>query len=695
MEILSPAGNMQHIETAIKNQSDAVYGGLKNWNARHKAMNFSIEEYNEVVKKLHENNIKFYLTLNTLVLDEELEDIMNFLKNPRNELPDAFIVADLGLIKILKREFPNVELHFSTQFGSHNMDDVECIKKLGGSRVILAREMTEQEISNIRDTSEIDVECFVWGSQCISYSGLCFFGSLINGGSGNRGKCIITCRDVYESNEKKGHLLYVPDLDSINKFYEIDGIDCYKLEGRRRPAEEIGKIISQIKNKEKSSLENGFVYGKNVSKSNLFEIINSRIKPMVLKSDLNEINKYDVFMRFENDVPISFVKEEVGENIYYVYSEYLKKYDVNLKNLNFEFKTSGKFVDEILYMNYKGEGKTFFNNRDDRDIIFFNVDEFVSEVESLNSNINVYKVKYKHENLPLTISKTMINEIKKFIFEDCKDKDNKYKSSENLKLERLYVETNEEEVIKKFIDDNSIKIIFNIGSKENLVNIERFVNLFGDRVIYKLPIFNWDSTNLMPYYSLLQDKEVMFTKLSQLFKTDKIAFKKKYVDYTIYIWNKVSLDTLNKFNIDEFSASPELSYERNASIFENENMQFVVGGKLPLVYTRQCFDHIYKCSSCFFNESDKGINNIDKQMDFKVICQTDHRFIIYNKPILNNFTRFEPQENISYRYVTYGQTVNEIEKSIKLFKSDDYYNQLKNTDTWKDSYECNVLEGRN
>ena len=200
MEILSPAGNNIHINVAIEEKSNAVYGGLKKWNARNNAVNFSIDEYNRNIKKLHENNIKFYLTLNTLMLDEEIENIITLLKSGKIELPDSFIVADIGLILRLKREFPNVDLHISTQFGAHNIEDLIFLEKLGVKRVILARELTLNEINKLKKNTTLEIETFIWGSQCLSYSGLCFFWSFINGGSGNRGKCSILCRDVYEVN---------------------------------------------------------------------------------------------------------------------------------------------------------------------------------------------------------------------------------------------------------------------------------------------------------------------------------------------------------------------------------------------------------------------------------------------------------------------------------------------------------------
>ena len=246
MEILSPASNLEHIKVAIDHNANAVYGGLKNWNARNKAINFTYEEYNYLIDELHKHNIKFFLTLNILMLDDEIEDVIEFLKN--NKLPDSFIVADVGLIKRLHKEFPNVPLHFSTQFGCHNIDDVNYIETLGADRAILARELTLEEIQNIKAKTNIEIECFIWGSQCLSFSGLCFFGTLINGGGGNRGKCMITCRDLYSINNDLGHYLYVSDMDCINLKSKLKDIDCLKIEGRRRAPSEIAKVIDDINN---------------------------------------------------------------------------------------------------------------------------------------------------------------------------------------------------------------------------------------------------------------------------------------------------------------------------------------------------------------------------------------------------------------------------------------------------------------
>ena len=696
MELLCPAGNQSHIDVALENNVDAVYGGLKEWNARHKALNFSINEYNEVIKKLHANNIKFFLTLNTLVLDNEMIDIIQFLKEPTTELPDAFIVADIGLIKELKKEFPNIELHFSTQFGIHNLDDIELAISLNADRVILARELTKSEIDYLRANTSIDIECFIWGSQCLSYSGLCFFGSLMNGGSGNRGKCIITCRDVYSIDNNEGHLLYIPDLDCTNLLPELSEIDCIKLEGRRRPAAELDKIIKQIKNKDISKNETGFIYGKKVKDNNLYENINSRTKPIFKGNELDEISPYDIFMEFENNHPLKFSRDLQNENVYYVYSEYKKPYSLYNKNLSLDLTIRDGYIEEILYLNYKGEGKTFSDEYGSLSDYYeeISIDQLVNKIEHIYPSINVYKIKYKrNKDNKYLINKNVLTELLEFTKNDYQDKKIISKKNNFGGIQKLYLETNDLNVVSKFINQDYVKIIYSIGSKENLKVIDTITEKYGDKIIYKLPIFNWDSEDLTDYYIHLENKEVMFTKVSQLFKTKHLTFKRKYVDYSIYVWNKNALEYLKSYDIDVFTVSPELSFEQNIKIFDNSNIQFIIGGKLPLVYTRQCFDHLYGCMGCTYGKS-KCIQNKDKEMDFKIICEKDHRFLISNVPILNDFTKHNCNNLMTFRYVTYGHTLSEIEESVEMFKNNDYYSFMKNNEIWKDSYECNLLEGR-
>lgn len=399
MELLSPAGNLKHVDLAINKKVDAVYGGLKEWNARNKAMNFSIEEYNRVVKQLHKNGIKFYLTLNTLVFDEEIEDIINFLERKDTILPDSFIIADIGLIRKINNKFPNVPLHFSTQFGIHNITDCNFAENLGAERAILARELTFDEIKNIKENTRLEIENFVWGSQCISFSGLCFFGSLINCGNGNRGKCVITCRDIYQVENNEGHFLYVPDLDCTAMINNLEnlGIDCIKLEGRRRNPKELSNIIDDIRSNNYRKEQNGYIYGEKIKNNKLHEQINKRIKPICNIKEITNITPYDIFIKYENGIPQEFIAKNLenvdNESIFYVFSEYKEVFKFDKKNISIDLSINGNIIESALYVNSKGEGKTF-NDIKENDYNTFEIEEFINDINMLGEDINLYKLKY-------------------------------------------------------------------------------------------------------------------------------------------------------------------------------------------------------------------------------------------------------------------------------------------------------------
>lgn len=691
MEILSPASNMKHIQIAIDGSANAVYGGLKKWNARNKAINFNDEEYNLLIDMLHQNNIKFFLTLNILMLDNEIDEVIRFLKN--NKLPDAFIVTDLGLSKELRKTFPNIPLHFSTQFGAHSVDDVNYIKSINGERAILARELTLDEINNIKNNTDIELECFIWGSQCLSFSGLCFFGTLINGGGGNRGKCIITCRDIYNVNNAKGHHLYVPDMDAINLINRLNNIDCVKLEGRRRNPNEISSVLNNIVNHIKSKKNTGYLFGTSLMENKLYEKINARINPFMNASDLENINSDDICIKYLDDIPYEFSTDYNDPNVKYVYTEIKKSYNINKKNLSFDLTIENNIIKEVLYMNYRGSGHTFLI--DDNNLIEFNIDDFINDIEFKNNDINVYKIKYKRSNSNiLKINKHKYEELTNYILNDCVSK--KYISVKNdIMFKKIYLETNDINVVDEFINDEFVKIIYDIATVNNLKNINSVVKKYDDKIIYKLPLFNWKSEVLSPFLRLLENKEIMFTRFTQIDLCKNINFKKKYTDYTVYIWNKKTLAYLKDNGINEFTISPELSYQTNKNIFENEHIQAVIAGKLPLVYTRNCFEHLFNCKNCKKNQCiKKNIKNEDKNLDFEIFCNDDYRYILNKQPMLNDYSKVVTTDNTNFRYVTFGQDLEVIKESINCFKKSNYYSNLKNNDFWLNSYECNLLEGR-
>lgn len=240
VELLSPAGGFEELVAAIKAGADSVYVGAKEFSARAYAKNFSEDELRKAIDFCHERAKKIYLAINTLVYNDEMHKALKLVEFAYKEGIDAVIVQDLGLLFIILKEFPGMPVHASTQMTVHNLAQVKFLEDLGVKRVILSRELSLDEIKNIRQQSSIELEVFVHGALCISYSGQCLFSSIVFKRSGNRGQCAQVCRLYYKlfDKEKKeideGYLLSPKDiclLGNIDKLIRA-GVDSFKIEGR-------------------------------------------------------------------------------------------------------------------------------------------------------------------------------------------------------------------------------------------------------------------------------------------------------------------------------------------------------------------------------------------------------------------------------------------------------------------------------
>lgn len=183
IELLSPVGNFECLKAAVQNGANSVYFGSDTFSARAFAKNFSTDELKKAITYAKIRGIKTHLTLNTLIKDSEFSDSLELAKKAYGFGIDAIIVQDLGLAKILISSFPDIEIHASTQASVHNLFGVQELEKLGFKRAILARELSIHEIEYICQNSDIDIECFIHGALCISYSGQCLFSSMIGGRS--------------------------------------------------------------------------------------------------------------------------------------------------------------------------------------------------------------------------------------------------------------------------------------------------------------------------------------------------------------------------------------------------------------------------------------------------------------------------------------------------------------------------------
>lgn len=250
IELLSPVGSFDCLKAAVQSGADCVYFGGELFNARASANNFNDDELKRAIEYAKLRNVKTNLTLNILIKNDEFNDAINLAKKAYEYGIDAIIVQDLGLAKKLIELFPDLPIHASTQMTIHNLDGVLEAEKLGFKRVVLSRELSMDEIKYICDNSSIEIEVFVHGALCMSYSGQCLLSSMIGARSGNRGKCAQPCRLPYELIDKdnntldKGHLLSPKDLCSLDILPTLVklGVTCFKIEGRLKNPEYVSTV---------------------------------------------------------------------------------------------------------------------------------------------------------------------------------------------------------------------------------------------------------------------------------------------------------------------------------------------------------------------------------------------------------------------------------------------------------------------
>lgn len=251
VELLAPAGHKDALIGAINAGADAIYLAGKRFGARAYANNFSDEELIETIDYAHVRGVRVFVAINTLVFDDEVEDLISYADFLVKHHVDALIVQDLGMIDLFVKRYPDTEIHVSTQFNTHNLYQVKMLKSLGVKRIVLARETSIQTIKAIKKEVDIELEVFIHGALCVSYSGNCLMSSMIGGRSGNRGECAQPCRlpyQLYKDNQKiqdSSYLLSTKDLmtiDYIGELIEI-GIDSFKIEGRMRKKEYVIETV--------------------------------------------------------------------------------------------------------------------------------------------------------------------------------------------------------------------------------------------------------------------------------------------------------------------------------------------------------------------------------------------------------------------------------------------------------------------
>lgn len=249
MELLAPGGSLDSIKAAILAGADAVYCGLDRFNARNKSEKISFEDIFGIINLAHKKNCEVFLTLNIIILENELPALFLLLNKLQTTRIDGLIIQDLGLFYIVSRYFKSFSIHASTQATTHNNGQIDFLKQLSVSRVNLSRELNLSEIRKLTEFAakrSIQTEVFVHGSYCISFSGLCYISSLQSGNSGNRGRCNQSCRDAYRTSEDKfSYLLNLKDNSAFTMLKELAeaGVYSFKIEGRVKKYDYVYTVV--------------------------------------------------------------------------------------------------------------------------------------------------------------------------------------------------------------------------------------------------------------------------------------------------------------------------------------------------------------------------------------------------------------------------------------------------------------------
>ena len=693
MEIVAPAGDYNRFLACIKGGADSIYLGLKGVGARRKAPNFTLEELKEAIDFAHLKGVKVYLTLNTIFKDVEIEALYTNIKQIYEWGVDAFIVQDIGMLKFLKDNFPKVELHGSTQMTVSNHVEAQFYKDLGLTRIVLSRELSFEDIKSIKEKCDIDLEIFVSGALCVSYSGNCYLSSFIGSRSGNRGLCAQPCRKIYRSETKDSYFLSPKDQLMGQKEIEMlssIGVESIKVEGRMKSEEYVYETVNYYKdllngfyrNNESFKLFNrgystGYFYGENKNLMNnnfsfdlgyLLGILKGRELELndkimlgdgivYLDKDYNKIggeyiskiitDKNENLRTAEKSQKIYLNK--IPEGAYYVHKTYDKElYD----KLNKELKEGKRRVPVDIKFEIKKAEKVKLS------LTYKNIQVEVlgQELELAKNPLNVDKVKEKVEELgetPFIARNTQINYDGEAFLSFAYLKELKREAA-NL-LEEKIIESfrriaKEEIVLEKSYDFNKKKPkIFVSVLNENQYNFVRSLGITD--VYYKNPDVAKES-NL----EKIDKNNRLCGTLYQLLTSNE---KELWLDWNNNIINSYAMNVLKNIpKLQGVFISPEIKREDTQKIDSFELKKgIVVYGKMRVMYIEKDL----------IKEKEEIIN---EQTDKLVLVKNQFgNTEVYLNEELNLIPKLDEIENLGLDYIKLEFTFEDNDKIKEILDS--------------------------
>lgn len=526
VELLAPAQNLACAKAAIIYGADAVYIGANSFGARKNASN-NLEDIKELVNFAHKYNVKIYVTVNTILNDNELKEAEKLINELYKIKVDALIIQDMGLLEL---NLPPIELHASTQCNIRTLEKVKFFEDIGIKRAVLARELSLEKIKEIKQNTNIELECFIHGALCVSYSGNCYMSAYIGGRSANRGECAQACRKKYSITDEKGnfiikdkYLLSLKDLcikDYIKELVDT-GVKSFKIEGRLKDEAYVKNVVLYYRKllDEFDKTSDGIILSD-------FEPDINKTFNRGYTTYFIEKNKYDIF---NFDTPKS-----TGEFLGVAY-----KISKNGFGINTDKKISNG--DGLCFF-VDGELKGCYVNKIENNIIYPNI-----ILKNLKTGDKIYR------NFDIEFEKTV-------------------KNSKTKRLIKTDLVINDKEII---LNDGiySVKIPYRFDeiaqNKEKMIkNIKASFKKTGDSIFYideiqiktdKIPFLKISYMNELrrKLFEFLEEKRVENYKTNFFEKTKYTKYRDEFKDYRLNIHNKKAKEFYEKCEVKNIEYSPE------------------------------------------------------------------------------------------------------------------------------------------
>lgn len=695
IELLAPAGDFECFQAAINAGADAVYLGGSKFGARAYANNFSNEEIIKAIEMAHLFEKKVYLTVNTLIKEQEMEELVPYIAPLYGAGIDGIIVQDIGVLKELQKNFPDLELHASTQMTITGVYGAKFLKNFGISRIVPARELSLEEIKEIKKETGLEIETFIHGAMCYGYSGQCLFSSILGGRSGNRGRCAGPCRLPYTDDKK--HTIYPLSLKDmytlplIPKLIET-GIDSFKIEGRMKSPEYVAGVTAMYRKYIDKYLDNPNKEFK-ISKKDEDLIRNLYIRTDICNGYYEQHNDKKMVTISEPgycgssaevlaNIRTNYIEKNLSIPVQGYVSLYAGKNAVyTLLNEQHSVTVEGDIVSEAL--NRPLDEEEIRKRLGKMGDTSFVLESLTIDTDN-KSFMPVKQLNELRRNTCLELEKVICQEKRersnKITF--IEEFENKNKNKESLEHKAVYASVMTMEQLKevlKFSDIQGIYISSDLVINEKEYCMELIKKYENIKFFISLPAIL--RRRSYKYLNTIEEiiKEdcfcgVLVKNLEELQWILDISYDGQIIaDYSVYSWNKSAVSILNKF-FNRITFSLELNRKETLELGEENNKEVVLYGRIPLMYSANCIKKtLDKCIKEKKSSDEGNVSSITDRYknDFFIMQNCQHCYnVLYNTVPLSLHNHLE--KLLKSEYSVYRLDFS-LENGYDTYKIMEYY----------------------